>query len=429
MPTAPATAGDGAANHGAIAAAIVAAYQLQRRDLPWRRTRDPYAVWVSEIMLQQTRVATVIPYWQRWMTRFPTVTALADAPLDDVLAAWAGLGYYRRARHLHAGARWVAAEHGGVLPSAAADLRAVPGIGAYTAGAVASIAFGEAAPLVDGNVARVLARVYAIEDDVKSSAGQRAIWDLAAKLMTARPVGADPGELNQGLMELGALTCTPTSPACLTCPLAAHCRARATGRQEELPRLPARKREADLPLLVTVALWIEQDGQLLLAQRPATGLFAGLWELPQGADDADAARAVGTTLTGATTTRAHHQQTLSHRRLDITAVDARLRGQPRAVAGRYQAVRWVTVEEARTLAIASGTTALLAAPTPAPAASRRLQARAATAPRPAAAPPRPAAATPRPAAAPPGPRASTPRNIAPSRRSPAGSLGKPRPPR
>ena len=429
MPTAPATAGDGAANHGAIAAAIVAAYQLQRRDLPWRRTRDPYAVWVSEIMLQQTRVATVIPYWQRWMTRFPTVTALADAPLDDVLAAWAGLGYYRRARHLHAGARWVAAEHGGVLPSAAADLRAVPGIGAYTAGAVASIAFGEAAPLVDGNVARVLARVYAIEDDVKSSAGPRAIWDLAATLMTARPVGADPGELNQGLMELGALTCTPTSPACLTCPLAAHCRARATGRQEELPRLPARKREADLPLLVTVALWIEQDGQLLLAQRPATGLFAGLWELPQGADDADAARAVGTTLTGATTTRAHHQQTLSHRRLDITAVDARLRGQPRAVAGRYQAVRWVTVEEARTLAIASGTTALLAAPTPAPAASRRLQARAATAPRPAAAPPRPAAATPRPAAAPPGPRASTPRNIAPSRRSPAGSLGKPRPPR
>ena len=275
-----------------------------------------------------------------------------------------------------------------------------------------SFAENDRAALVRSGMHPVLARVYAIDDDVKSTAGQRAIWDLAAKLMIARPDGADPGELNQGLMELGALTCTPTSPACLTCPLAAPCRARATGRQDQLPRMPARKREADLPLLVTVALWIEQDGKLLLAQRPAAGLFAGLWELPQGADAADAARAIGTTLSGATTTRAHHQQTLSHRRLDITAVDARLRGRPRAVDGRYQAVRWVTLDEARALAIASGTSALLAAPAPAPTPARRPPARAAPAPRPA-------------AAAPP-PRASTTRNLAPSRRSPAGSLGKPR---
>ena len=264
-----------------MAGAIVEHYRRHRRDLPWRRTRDPYAVWVSEIMLQQTRVATVIPYWQRWMVRFPTVTALAEAPLDDVLAAWAGLGYYRRARHLHAGARWVS-ERGGALPSAAAELRAVPGVGAYTAGAVASIAFGEAAPLVDGNVARVLARVFAVEDDVKSGGGQRAIWALAGALMTARPAAAEPGELNQGLMELGATVCTPTSPACLTCPVAGQCRARATGRQDELPRLPARRREADLPLLTTVALWLEDDGRVLLAQRPPGKSLAGLWEFPGG---------------------------------------------------------------------------------------------------------------------------------------------------
>ncbi len=367
-PTAAAPAAAAEDNDGltAIGAAIVDHYRRHQRDLPWRRTRDPYAVWVSEIMLQQTRVATVIPYWQRWMTRFPTVTALADAPLDDVLAAWAGLGYYRRARHLHAGARWVA-DRGGALPAAAAELRAVPGVGAYTAGAVASIAFGEPAPLVDGNVARVLARVFAVDDDVKSAAGGKAIWALAGALMTARPPTALPGELNQGLMELGATVCTPTSPACLTCPLRAACRARAAGRQDELPRLPARKREADLPLLATVALWVERDGAVLLAQRPATGLFAGLWELPQGADAADAAAALGTTLVGATTVRAHHQQTLSHRRLDITAVDARLRGRPRPAPARYQAVRWASLDEARTLAIASGTAALLAAPAPRPA--------------------------------------------------------------
>lgn len=355
------TPASGEAEAGAIAAAVVEHYRRHRRDLPWRRTRDPYAVWVSEIMLQQTRVATVIPYWQRWMQRFPTVGALADAPLDDVLAAWAGLGYYRRARHLHAGARWVA-ERGGALPSVAAELRAVPGVGAYTAGAVASIAFGEPAPLVDGNVARVLARVFAVEDDVKRGPGEREIWRLAGALMAARPAGAEPGELNQGLMELGATVCTPTSPSCLTCPLTTRCAARAAGRQDELPRLPARKREADLPLLQTVALWVERDGRLLLAQRPPTGLFAGLWELPQGADADDAAAAVGATLDGPPRVRAHHQQTLSHRRLDITAVEARLRGRPRAIEGRYQAVRRATVDEARTLAIASGTAALLAAP-------------------------------------------------------------------
>ncbi len=365
-----------------LVTAIVTHYRAHRRDLPWRRTSDPYAVWVSEIMLQQTRVATVIPYWQRWMARFPTVSTLAAAPLDDVLAAWAGLGYYRRARHLHAGARWLA-ERGGALPAGAAALREVPGIGAYTAGAIASIAFGQPAPLVDGNVSRLLARVFAIELDVKSGPGQRAIWDHAGALMAARPADAAPGELNQGLMELGALTCTPTSPACDRCPLAFACAARASDRVAELPRLPRRRREDELPLITTVALWLEREGRLLLAQREASGLFASLWELPQGADAAAAAAALGARLTGPTTTRAHHQQTLTHRRLDITVVDARLRGAPRAVAGRYQAVRWVTLDEARAMAIASGTATLLAGAPPTAPKPRTPRARAKARPSPA----------------------------------------------
>src|SRR5262245_19380438 len=206
-----------------IAPAVVAWYRAARRDLPWRETRDPYAIWVSEIMLQQTRVATVIPYWQRWMARFPTLTALADAPLDDVLAHWSGLGYYSLARNLHRGAAEVARDRGGTLPSTAAGLRDVPGIGAYTAGAIASFAYGERAPLVDGNVARVLARFYGVAADVKSTVGARRIWQLAAGVMADLPADAAPGDLNQGLMELGATVCTARSPACDACPLAAGC--------------------------------------------------------------------------------------------------------------------------------------------------------------------------------------------------------------
>ncbi|HEY5946784.1 MAG TPA: A/G-specific adenine glycosylase, partial [Kofleriaceae bacterium] len=222
-------------DHALVASAVVTHYKRDRRDLPWRRTRDPYAIWVSEIMLQQTRVQTVIPYWERWMARFPTVTALAAAPLDDVLAAWAGLGYYSRARNLHAGAQAVTSAFAGALPRRASELRAVPGIGPYTAGAIASIAYGERAPLVDGNVARVLARVFAMRDDIKSSAGQKALWQRAGELMAALPDDHAPGDLNQGLMELGATLCSPTSPRCLLCPLAASCEAARTGRQDELP--------------------------------------------------------------------------------------------------------------------------------------------------------------------------------------------------
>ena len=347
-----------------LGAAIVAHYATVKRDLPWRRSRDPYAIWVSEIKLQQTRVQTVIPYWERWMQKFPTVRALAEAPLDDVLAAWAGLGYYSRARNLHRGAACVVEEYGGRVPPTAASLREVPGIGAYTAGAIASIAYGERAPLVDGNVARVLARVFAIDDDVKSTRGQKAIWALAGDLMRAMPDDAAPGDLNQGLMELGATVCAPRAPSCLACPLSTACRARAEGRQDELPRLPARKREEDLPLLDRVALWIERDGQILLARRVPDGLFGGLWELPQGDDAVAAARAAGVTATASAPVHTH-TQTLSHRRLRLTVVPAAVTSRgARASLGKwdkssYDAVSWFPTTQIRELGISSATAAIL----------------------------------------------------------------------
>jgi A/G-specific adenine glycosylase len=338
----------------AISRAVVAHYAGTRRDLPWRRTRDPYAIWVSEIMLQQTRVATVIPYWERWMARFPTVGALAGAPLDDVLAVWAGLGYYSRARNLHAGARAACDRWGGALPRRAAELREVPGIGPYTAGAIASIAFGERAPLVDGNVARVLARVFAVAHDIKSSAGQKALWQRAGELMQALPEEAAPGDLNQGLMELGASLCAPASPRCLPCPLAALCEARRTGRQDELPITAPRRPERELPLLARTLVWIERDGRIVLARRRAGGLFGGLWELPeQGA-------VLGLGGTADDEPVAHHDLTLTHRRLRITVVRG---GLARSLVGAadpgYDGFEWVPVAGAGTLGVAAATTAIL----------------------------------------------------------------------
>jgi A/G-specific adenine glycosylase len=338
----------------AIAAAVVAHYAQVKRDLPWRRTRDPYAIWVSEIMLQQTRVATVIPYWERWMARFPTVSALAEAPLDDVLAAWAGLGYYSRARNLHAGAQAVDDQFGGALPSCAAELRDVPGIGPYTAGAIASIAFGERAPLVDGNVARVLARVFAIEDDIKSTAGGKALWAAAGELMAALPVATAPGDLNQGLMELGATICAASQPRCLVCPLARACAAARTGRQDELPVVAARKKASELPVIARTVVWLEEAGEIVLARRRPDGLFGGLWELPP----LDVAAALG--VTADRTPVAFHDQTLTHRRLQIAVVRGTM--PPALVVPAdpgYDAIRRVAIAEATALGIAASTAAIL----------------------------------------------------------------------
>lgn len=276
-PTTPATP----AAH--VARAILAHFDAHRRRMPWRETADPYAIWVSEVMLQQTRVDTVRPYYDRWMRRFPSVADLADAEVDEALLHWQGLGYYGRARNLHRAARLVRERHGGEVPRDIAALRALPGIGEYTAGAVASIAFGTPAPAVDGNARRVLARLYDIEDP--SAAGLRR---LAADLVPA----TRPGDFNQALMELGATICTPRAPTCTACPVAAWCRARARGVQESRPR--ARRRTARLPHeTIDTSVLVRPDGRVLLVRRPATGLLAGLWEFP-GDDAPDRATALVT---------------------------------------------------------------------------------------------------------------------------------------
>lgn len=248
-------------------------FRRHRRDLPWRRTRDPYAIWISEAMLQQTQVVTVIPYYERFVARFPTVGALATAPLDDVLRMWAGLGYYARARNLHSAAKAIVRDFGGELPESVAGLRTLPGVGAYTAGAVASIAFGKRAAVVDGNVARVIARLFAIREDLRNSATRRRIWELAEAMLPARSCG----DFNQALMEVGAMVCAPTGPACVVCPLRDCCRANLLGATDTIPRAATR---AAVRAEVHVVLAIECAQTWLFLRRPEDGLWGGLWEMP-----------------------------------------------------------------------------------------------------------------------------------------------------
>jgi len=249
-------------------------YEEHQRDLPWRRARDAYAVWISESMLQQTRVETVIPYFERFMRHFPTVKALAEADLDEVLALWSGLGYYSRARRLHAAASVLVEEHGGVFPKLRRDAEALPGVGAYTAGAVLSIAYGLDEPLVDGNVQRVLSRCFAVAGVVTKAGPRREIEGLAARLVDG--VG-DPASWNQALMELGATICLPREPRCETCPVMDVCEARARGLERTLPELPARPTPVDVELEVFL---VEEAGRVLLRRRGEGGRMAGLWELP-----------------------------------------------------------------------------------------------------------------------------------------------------
>ncbi|MCB9423022.1 MAG: A/G-specific adenine glycosylase [Ardenticatenaceae bacterium] len=253
-------------------------------DLPWRATCNPYAIWVAEIMLQQTQIATVIPYYERWLERFPTVQALAAAPLDEVLKLWEGLGYYSRARNLHAAAQTVVNELGGQIPTTAAGLMKLKGIGRYTAGAIASIAFDEPAPILDGNVIRVLSRLYDLPDDVTTTATKKKLWQLAGELVPAQR----PGDFNQALMELGQQLCLPTNPRCLLCPLSQVCIARQRGTRLERPVRPPRKNTPHYDVVAGI-IWKDRDTKesprnsaFLIAQRPLTGLLGGLWEFPGG---------------------------------------------------------------------------------------------------------------------------------------------------
>lgn len=254
--------------------------------MPWRGSHDPYAIWVSEVMLQQTQVATVTPYYLRFMQRFPTLESLAQAPEQDVLAHWAGLGYYSRARNLQAAARRIMTEHAGQFPRQFALVRSLPGIGEYTAGAILSIAFAEPVPAVDGNVERVLCRALEIEGDPKKKPAREQIRAAASALAQCDR----PGDLNQALMELGATVCSPRNPDCAACPWGALCGAKASSRQEALPRMPPR---AALVKCANAAAIIQRGGRVLIAQRPEGAVWAGLWEFPQAEDvGQDAANAL-----------------------------------------------------------------------------------------------------------------------------------------
>jgi A/G-specific adenine glycosylase len=250
-------------------------YHANKRAMPWRETSDPYAIWISEAMLQQTRVDTVIPYWENFLQRFPDVHALATADQDAVLSAWAGLGYYSRARNLQAAARIIDEEHGGRLPDDVETLQTLPGIGRYTAGAVASIAFDREEPVLDGNVKRVLARFLGIREDIAQVAVVNRLWEEAARFVR----GPHPGDLNQALMELGATVCTPKTLCCKACPLSADCDAFQVGDAAFLPikarKKPARRVEAAVALLI-------RGGKALVVRRPTGGLLGGMWDLPGG---------------------------------------------------------------------------------------------------------------------------------------------------
>jgi A/G-specific adenine glycosylase len=258
-----------------LAIPLIAWYKHQARKLPWRENPGAYAVWVSEIMAQQTRLETVIPYYQSWMERFPNVFALAQARLQDVLSIWEGLGYYQRARNMHRAAMMIVETYGGKIPQDIDELRKLPGIGRYTAGAIASIAFGLDEPVLDGNVRRVLTRAFDIAEPVESLQVESRLWVLARENL---PSG-EAGVYNQALMDLGALICTPHNPDCAGCPLAKLCLAKYRGVQEQRPvRLPKSK----IPHHRVTAAVIYRDQKVLIAQRPLKGLLGGLWEFPGG---------------------------------------------------------------------------------------------------------------------------------------------------
>lgn len=256
-----------------LRSALLAWYARYKRDLPWRKTRDPYAIWLSEIMLQQTRVAAALPYYDRFLQRFPDLHALADAPEPDLLAQWAGLGYYHRARNMQRAAK--AMQAAGGFPATWEAIRELPGIGDYTAAAIASIAFHLPHPVVDGNVFRVLSRLYEDETDIASAGARKHFAQIAGKLLDQKR----PGEFNQAVMELGATICLPKNPQCLLCPVQAFCQARKSGRQNEFP---AKKVSGKQVSEHRIVFWIQQEQQILAWRRgPQERLMPGFWELPE----------------------------------------------------------------------------------------------------------------------------------------------------
>lgn len=285
-------------------------YAANARDLPWRRRRDPYAVWLSEVMLQQTQVETVRGYFERFLQKLPTLEALAAADQREVFRLWEGLGYYRRARQLHEAAQMIVRQHGGQFPTDSQTIRRLPGIGRYTAGAILSIAFDRREPILEANTVRLLSRLLGYEGQPQSSEGQRLLWATADALLPRR----DVGHFNQALMDLGSLVCTVRSPRCDVCPIAARCRARQLGKQETIPAPKIKPRRE---LVREAAVVVRRRGRLLLLRWPEGRRWAGLWDFPRFSISADSAidremAAKVAELTGATIRPGRRLATLSH---------------------------------------------------------------------------------------------------------------------
>ena len=325
-----------------------------RHDLPWQRTRDAYRIWLSEIMLQQTQVATVVPYYQRFVAEFPDVQALAAAPLERVLEHWSGLGYYRRAHHLHAAAKAVVAVHGGVFPRKAATLATLPGVGRSTAAAIATFAGGPPAPILDGNVKRVLARHRGVSGFPGTAGGERARWRIAADLLPTRGAAA----YTQGLMDLGATVCTRGKPRCDACPVAADCVARATARIDQLPSPRPKKA---LPHRSVRVLLIERAGEILFERRPAAGIWGGLWSLPETAPEGDVVQHCRMRF-GATVEAGDALPSIEHgfTHYRLTIVPQRIGVRRWPLRAEAPGLLWLTREDARAAALPAPIKRLLA---------------------------------------------------------------------
>jgi A/G-specific adenine glycosylase len=323
-------------------------YHLHARTLPWRGLSDPYAIWISEIMAQQTRLETVIPYYQRWMQRFPDVNMLASATEQDVLAAWEGLGYYSRARNLLKAARKIQAEYGGALPQTRRELETLPGIGRYTAAAISSIAFTQPEPVLDGNVKRVLARVFDLQVPVNNFEGEERCWSLAEQLMPRE----EPGDYNQAMMELGATLCSKHTPRCNECPVNDLCRSNALGNQDQRPVMQPKPQ---IPTYAVVAAVFFKNDLVMIARRPSKGLLGGLWEYPGGKVEAgetlpqalerEIHEELGVSIqVGTALGEYHHAYT--HFKVHLTAFSAELNGsEPQALEASE--IRWVPISELR----------------------------------------------------------------------------------